>query len=76
MKQKGTLTISIATDKIFRDACYKMDVDFTCIQENVDTNRYEIHYEAVCDVYAVGQTVGIESFLASRPFTEDELKQG
>ena len=77
MKNKGTLTVSIATDKNFQKFCHDLGIQFTCIEEGMDTNRYEVEYEYICDIYALGQSVGVNSMsdASQRPFTEDELSQ-
>lgn len=78
MKKKGTLSVSIATDKNFQRHCHELDIQFTCIHEGMDTNRYEVEYDYICDIYALGQSVGVNSMsdaMSPRPFTEDELSQ-
>jgi hypothetical protein len=68
----GTLTIPIAHDEAFRKSCRTFDVKLRCISEGVNSNRYEIKCELVCELYGLGQAMGIELFYQSQQ--EEKLK--
>jgi hypothetical protein len=57
----GQLTIIKQNDKAFRRFCLELEIGFTCIGEGQDGDRYEIEFENISDVYALGQMVGVES---------------
>jgi len=70
----GQLTVMKATYRHFKEACYKAGIEFRCIGEGVDGDRYEVQFDEISDIYAVGQYVGM-SAITQQGFSESELTQ-
>lgn len=54
------LTVALNQDSIFRSSADDFGLTYFCIQENVDSNRYEIHIENPSELYYLGQSVAME----------------
>lgn len=62
MPLKGTLTINEKADSTFRLYAEKFSCRILCIKEGVGFNRYKVECDDMCDIYALGQAVGIDAF--------------
>lgn len=70
----GTLTIPISIDKVFRKHCKTHTVNYRCILEGEISNKYLIEFELVCDLYHLGQAMGIELFDRAQQEEKQKLK--
>lgn len=57
---KTQLSIYLSMDEIFRKCCTELNLTYTCIQEEIDGNRYEIHYLFPHDLFYLGVQMGMK----------------
>jgi hypothetical protein len=57
---KTQLSINLSMDEIFRKCCTELNLTYTCIQEEMDSNRYEIGYNFPHDLYYLGIKMGMD----------------
>lgn len=59
----GTLTIHKETEEAFKRFCIELDIEYRCIKEGIDGDEWEVEFEFLSDIYALGQMVGTDSLI-------------
>lgn len=57
----GELIILKDTEKAFKRFCQELDIDYRCIGEGIDGDKFEVTFDFISDIYALGKMVGIET---------------
>jgi hypothetical protein len=57
---KTQISISLAMDAIFQQTCQELGLFPYCIEEGVDSNTYELHYQITNDLYYLGIQMGLK----------------
>jgi hypothetical protein len=57
---KTQLSINLTMDEIFRKCATELNLTFVCVQEEMDSNRYEIVYNFPHDLYYLGIKMGMD----------------
>ena len=66
----GTLVVHKETEKAFKRFCIELDIEIRCIGEGIDGDTWEVSFNFLSDIYALGQMVGADSLL------EFQIKRG
>lgn len=59
----GTLTVHKVTERAFKKFCLEFDVDYRCIKEGEDGDTFEVTFDDISDIYALGQAVGTDALI-------------
>ncbi len=59
----GTLTILKVTEAAFKRFCIEFDIEYQCIKEGADGDCFEVKFNSISDIYALGQAVGADALI-------------
>lgn len=65
---KTELSITLQLDAIFHQTCKELCLTPVCIREEMDANRYEVHYMFPHDLFYLGIQMGMTA--TQKIFTE------
>jgi len=57
----GTLTIHKATEEAFKKRCAELDIEIRCVKEGQDGDQWEVTFNFLSDIYALGGMVLLDS---------------
>jgi len=59
----GTLTVHKETEEAFKRFCPEFNIEYRCVKEGEDGDRWEVEFEFLSDIYALGQMVGGDALI-------------
>lgn len=59
----GEITVLKVTEAAFKKFCWEFDIEFRCIKEGITGDCWEVVFDEISDIYALGQAVGADSLI-------------
>lgn len=59
----GTLTVHRETEAAFKKRCLEFDIEYRCIKEGEHGDEWEVVFDSISDIYALGQSVGTDALI-------------